>query len=76
MDTGFSKTMVIRDLVKEKNYDPKRTVTVHCTHVDVVKYPDATMEIGVQWKVVIVEAAATTVSVVVDRCTRTWGFIK
>ena len=55
LDTGFSRTLVRSDLVREKSSSLKKTVGVQCAHGDVVKYPVATVEISVQGKVAVVD---------------------
>ena len=57
LDKGCSRNLVRSDLVSEKSSSLKKTVGVQCAHGDIVKYPVSTVEISVQGKVVLVEAA-------------------
>jgi len=59
MDTGCSRTMVRSDLIRRERLDLKKSVTVQCAHGDAVKYPVATVKIGVRGRVVSVEAAVS-----------------
>ena len=47
------------DLVGKERLSSEKSVTVQCAHGDVVEYPVATVEIGVQGRRVTVEAAAS-----------------
>jgi len=49
--------MVKIDLVRRERFDLKKSVTVQCVHGDAVKYPVATVQIGVRGRTVSVEAA-------------------
>ena len=59
LDTGCSRTLVRRELVREDKLNLEKSVTVQCAHGDAVEYPVATVEISGQGRVVIVEAAVS-----------------
>ena len=59
LDTGFSRTLVRSDLVGKERLNSEKSVTVQCSHGDVVEYPVATVEIRVQGRRVTVEAAVS-----------------
>ena len=59
LDTGCSRTMVRRELVKEDKTLEGRAVTVRCAHGDTVLYPLAHVELELDGTAVEVEAAVS-----------------
>jgi len=59
LDTGCSRTLVRRDLVRENRLNSEKSVVVHCAHGDTREYPVANVEISVQGRVIMVEVAVS-----------------
>ena len=59
LDTGYSRTLVRSDLLREKDFSQEETVTVQCAHGDVVTYPLARVELEVEGRSLTVEAAVS-----------------
>jgi len=47
LDTGYSRTLVRSDLVRENRLNMEKPVMVQCAHGDAVEYPVARIEIRV-----------------------------
>ena len=59
LDTGCSRTVVRSDLVDKMKTIGGETVTIQCAHGDITTYPVATVEIQVNGKQIVVEAAVS-----------------
>ena len=57
LDTGCSKTIVWRDLVGEKQCLEGQSTIIQYTHGDTIAYPLAAIELEIQGKPVLVNAA-------------------
>ena len=59
LDTVYSKTIVQRDLVGEEQWLEGELTTIQCAHGDTIAYPLAAIELEVQGKPVLVNAAVS-----------------
>ena len=59
LDTGCSKTIVQRDLVGEEQWLEQESTIIQCAHGDAIAYSLATMELEIQGKPVLVNAAVS-----------------
>ena len=59
LDTGCSKTIVRRDLVGEEQWLGGESTIIQCAHGDAIAYPLAAIELEIQGKSVLVNAAVS-----------------
>ena len=59
LDTGCSKTIVQRDLVGEKQSLEGESTIIQCAHGHAIAYPLAAIELEIQGKPVLVNAAVS-----------------
>ncbi len=59
LDTGCSRTVVRRELVPQSNIREGDVTTIRCAHGDTVLYPLAEVELEVEGKRIVVEAAVS-----------------
>ena len=59
LDTGCSKTIVQRDLVGEEQWLEQESTIIQCAYGDAIAYPLAAMELEIQGKPVLVNAAVS-----------------
>ena len=59
LDTGCSKTIVRRDLVGEERWLEGESTIIKCAHSNAIAYPLATIELEIQGKPELVDAAVS-----------------
>ena len=59
LDTGCSKTIVQRDLMEEEQWLEGELTIIQCAHGDAIAYPLAAIELEIQGKPVLVNAAVS-----------------
>ena len=59
LDTGCSKTIVHRDLVGGEQWLEGKSIIIQYVHGDAIAYTLAAMELEIQWKSVLVNAAVS-----------------
>ena len=59
LDTGYSKTIVRRDLVGEEQWLEGESTIIQCAQGDAITYPLAAIELEIQGKSMLVNAAVS-----------------
>ncbi len=59
LDTGCSRTLVRRELVKPQKFVERKSVEIQCAHGDTTPYPVAKVDLSVEGREITVEAAVS-----------------